>query len=885
MRILTIFVLSLSFISNTSGQTYIGDDFRFSFLANIDPFFNGTPNFDVSIEAIENATITVEYGLPANAYYQSQDITLAAGEIGVVSFNGVFLNQNTTNVIDNRSFHVTSTGDIRVYAFHLRAFFSEATPVLPTAELTSEYMVLSFSDPLGAAPSLYSVIATEDNTTINFLNTGSSPSGAAGDPFSLNLDAGEVITMASIDDLTGSTIAAEGDKPIAVFTGHRQARITAGCGSDSHMYEQLHPTAYWGTVHAIYPVTGNGGDFVRILSKEDGTEVFDGCDLIGTLAAGETLDGFYIDPRIIRSSAPVLIGMYTRGFECSGLNTGDPNMRLIQPLSVANTALQLQTNTGFIQNLLSAQTLFWLHLAMPSDQTDQIMVNGSPVLSWIPFPSLPSYSYVDVLVDDISITALQVESTVPFWSEYVALSGADAMTMSFGGTTTVEIPDDILIVNLGPDISICEGQSITLDPGLGIAGIWQDGSEQETFTVTEPGVYSVTITGGCSGGFNEVIVSPADDVLIDLPEAYELCTGGELEIGVPDQLGVDWLWASGETTSEISVSAPGVYSLVGSLDGSCQSEATTTVVAVDGPELTIDGPDELCEGNLALLTASGSGTFEWEDGTEGNVLEIEAPGTFTVTLNANGCSAIESIIVAPGQGPVLIISGPESLCAGAVGEISVDPIGESLVWEDGSEGTPRTVTGSGSYTATVLSEGCTSTATIAIAALASPILNASDLEYCLGDDARLFASSPNGTVSWPGFSESATLEIPNAGFFLAEAINECGSTSTTVEAIAIDCSCEAFVPNVFTPNGDGLNDLFFPEIECDPEDYSMLIFNRWGQLIFESTEPAIKWNGSAAREGSYFAPESVYQYLISFDNPLIPLSEKRVLRGSVTLLR
>ena len=67
----------------------------------------------------------------------------------------------------------------------------------------------------------------------------------------------------------------------------------------------------------------------------------------------------------------------------------------------------------------------------------------------------------------------------------------------------------------------------------------------------------------------------------------------------------------------------------------------------------------------------------------------------------------------------------------------------------------------------------------------------------------------------------------------------------TLTALVEPCGCELIFPNVFTPDNDGINDVFYPIIKCDfmVENYRLLIFNRWGQLVFESQNPTEQWDG------------------------------------------
>jgi gliding motility-associated-like protein len=101
----------------------------------------------------------------------------------------------------------------------------------------------------------------------------------------------------------------------------------------------------------------------------------------------------------------------------------------------------------------------------------------------------------------------------------------------------------------------------------------------------------------------------------------------------------------------------------------------------------------------------------------------------------------------------------------------------------------------------------------------------------------------------------------------------CADTSSVV---MINGSVIIQVPNAFTPNGDGLNNTFRPVVDYERvRQFSMAIYNRWGQLIFETTNPAEGWDGKDAMAG-------VYSWVISYSNNTGILYQ---LKGMVTLIK
>jgi len=135
-------------------------------------------------------------------------------------------------------------------------------------------------------------------------------------------------------------------------------------------------------------------------------------------------------------------------------------------------------------------------------------------------------------------------------------------------------------------------------------------------------------------------------------------------------------------------------------------------------------------------------------------------------------------------------------------------------------------------------------------------------------------------VEWNGQSIPQPWVIRSPGMYTVSApVCQRAETFTfTVEFT--DCDCTWFMPNIFSPNGDGINDGFGPAGECIVREYSLQIFDRWGQLVFESRDPNISWDG---RRQDRPVPTGVYVYRWQY----IPLETLEPVEqsGSVTLIR
>ena len=127
--------------------------------------------------------------------------------------------------------------------------------------------------------------------------------------------------------------------------------------------------------------------------------------------------------------------------------------------------------------------------------------------------------------------------------------------------------------------------------------------------------------------------------------------------------------------------------------------------------------------------------------------------------------------------------------------------------------------------------------------------------------------------------------IAEESYVLTVSFSDGCHTYTDTLSISVEsCLCPVWIPNVFTPDGDGLNDIFKPVIDCEVFNYRMRIFNRWGREVFTTTDPNEPWRGESPN-ASYFSNESVYSYILTYEQRVDGLGIPNTLVGSVTLLR
>lgn len=110
------------------------------------------------------------------------------------------------------------------------------------------------------------------------------------------------------------------------------------------------------------------------------------------------------------------------------------------------------------------------------------------------------------------------------------------------------------------------------------------------------------------------------------------------------------------------------------------------------------------------------------------------------------------------------------------------------------------------------------------------------------------------------------------------------SALPTTPPVVPPCACQFYVPNAFSPNQDGYNDVFLPNFSsaCSIQSYTIRVFNRWGGLVFESSDVQQGWDGKVKGTA---APQGTYFYAIQYAEPGDSAPELLTLAGEVALLR
>ncbi|HXH17877.1 MAG TPA: gliding motility-associated C-terminal domain-containing protein, partial [Chitinophagales bacterium] len=330
----------------------------------------------------------------------------------------------------------------------------------------------------------------------------------------------------------------------------------------------------------------------------------------------------------------------------------------------------------------------------------------------------------------------------------------------------------------------------------------------------------------------------------------------------------------------ISGMAAGTTYTAAANDGSCSSAPSapfSNAPQLPVPVATITGLLTYCTGGTTTLTASGGTGYVWMD-SAGNTISnndsiIVTEGTYIVEVtNSSSCSDTASASVTELSNLTVIISGAMNYCPGANTTLTATG-GTSYSWSNGSITDSITVT-QGTYTVTAADAGCSGTASAVVTELVpAPINLGSDVTACEDSLVILDAGSGYTNYVWSNGDTTRFMQPPTTGTYSVTAADANGCTVSGSVNVAFDECITITIPSAFSPNGDGINDIFRVRSENITE-FSMAIFNRWGEKVFETNNINDGWDGYYKNEK---AEIGVYAYYASINN--------RIYKGSITLIR
>lgn len=258
---------------------------------------------------------------------------------------------------------------------------------------------------------------------------------------------------------------------------------------------------------------------------------------------------------------------------------------------------------------------------------------------------------------------------------------------------------------------------------------------------------------------------------------------------------------------------------------------------------------------------------------------IQDSGQYWLTVTQQGCSNTDTIRVSYKPSPAVYLGQDSVLCNGFTKQLNAFNNNATYRWQDGSNNASYLVTATGLYSVVVNINGCMAGDSVNITYKSKPFVSlVTDTAICRGQELLLKVVAAAGDhYVWQDGSSNSSLLVKEPGTYLLTATNECGITTSPVNVTP--GTCELYMPAAFTPDNNGINDLFRVKNVFAVKEFSFIIYNRFGEVIFESNNIYTGWDGSYRG-----TPQNAgtYVWMISFKDAD---NIKKFAKGTVLLIR
>ncbi|MCS6979831.1 MAG: PKD domain-containing protein [Flavobacteriales bacterium] len=461
------------------------------------------------------------------------------------------------------------------------------------------------------------------------------------------------------------------------------------------------------------------------------------------------------------------------------------------------------------------------------------------------------------------------------------------------------------------DSLLCPGATTTLTVSGGPYSSyeWSPGNATSATLSAGPGTYTVTVSQSGCQATSPVFQIIEDQLPVQITGNLSFCAGDSTQLSAQPATYAAYQWSTGSLTPFTFVSNPGLVTVTVTSVNGCQGQASAQVTELPA-SVSISGPTETCENTPVGLTATGPNiiTYSWSNGATGPTLLWPGGPVSVNILTADGCTATASWDVTVFPLPVPAF-GPLNYCGG-VGvpfqDQSTVSQGSLTSWQwTFQNGTPSSSNtqnpvvlfpenSQNSVTLTVTTDkNCSASITETVGIYQGPQIQATADPVCFGQVVFLNETQPGSsalqTFLWDfgdgTQSHSSEAQIPhsypeyNTTYYVTLVVTDANGCkdSLTFPVTTLNTVDLSSLPNILTPDGDGLNDVLkFPNNTEKCYDFVLTIHNRWGQKIFETNRIDAPWNpGFSVSPGVYF-------WVLTYRSPDGSMAQ---INGTVTITR
>lgn len=395
--------------------------------------------------------------------------------------------------------------------------------------------------------------------------------------------------------------------------------------------------------------------------------------------------------------------------------------------------------------------------------------------------------------------------------------------------------------------------------------------------------YAASSNQDLDGNFGQldmwVMKLSPDSIEINLGNDTILCAGQGIILNT-GLTGVNYLWTDGSTAPVLLVSSPGEYWVEIDKQG-CKSRDTVIVTYVSETPVNIGNDTILCDGEILVLDPGIPGaTIFWKNGSIDPTLSVQLPGSYWVEVSKDGCEYRDTIEVEFTTVPIELGEN-RNLCIGESALLDIQLPDATYNWHDGSTGPTFSVVSAGLVWVEATQGGCSRRDSLEITFQDGPVDPFPDFGFiCENEGIWLNVKYEGASYNWQDGSTEHNFKAVEPGVYGVQV--EIGGCIFDDELELRPCEQCLYVPNAFSPNGDGINDEFRSFVGCEISNFRQYIYDRWGTLVFENNNHELGWDGMF---GGKKSPQGSYAFRIEFDYLNDGNVEHQTRTGTVALLR
>jgi gliding motility-associated-like protein len=446
---------------------------------------------------------------------------------------------------------------------------------------------------------------------------------------------------------------------------------------------------------------------------------------------------------------------------------------------------------------------------------------------------------------------------------------------------------------IGKDTTLCFGDSLTLrSPEKDNHHHWQDGSTNDSFVVKTSGYYFLHFTDTCGNTRSEIIhVVFRNALTLNLGAARFKCANDSLTITPPRgyeqyDWSPDYRMQRGEDESVIFFpSVDTTYQLIVHDDAGCTGQTQIRINNYRTAAINLGNDTTICtDGAAGFSAGTGFASYAWSTGSNANFIVVHEAGNYSVAVtDRNNCRIRDTVTVREFPQPKVQINGSTLLCRNQVQMLDAGDGFADYLWQNGMHSEWFNILDTGFYKVIVTDQHlCTATDSIHITGYLESPKNflPPDTAVCANNGILLQPNNDYLQYNWSNGETTRSIVVKLAGDYTCTVLDWQGCPGTDTIHIATK-SCESVLvfPNAFTPNQDGLNDIFRLKYPGSISGFHLQIFNRLNQQLFETSDLSAGWDGNYNGRPQ---PPGAYIWVLHYTDNSGKLQR---MQGSVVLVR